>query len=198
MKKLFIGLFLLAALCLHAQTYVKIPFSQPQIFTVSADSVFKSIEPGALLNLGTEIEINGGSGSYSFVWLSEGTVLGNSLLLNVSSVGEYILNIKDDAGCETRVVYQVKLNTDIGKLAINQLNVYPLPADQFVFIRPLNNLILKSVTVHTAAGELVKSVLCNRDASEIIQLGLDGMESGQYFLTCNFENKKITRVIVKK
>lgn len=198
MKKLFIGLFLLAALCSHAQTYVKIPFSQPQIFTVTADSVFKSIEPGALLNLGTEIEINGGSGSYSFVWSSEGTVLGTSLLLNVSSVGEYILNIKDNAGCETRVVYQVKLNTDIDKLASNQLSVYPLPADQFVFIRPLNNLILKSVTVHTAAGELVKSVLCNRDASEIIQLGLDGMESGQYFLTCNFENKKITRVIVKK
>ena len=191
-------MFLLAALCSIAQTYVKIPFEQPQIFTVSVDSVFKSIEPGTLLNLGTEIEINGGSGSYSFVWSSAGTILGNSLLFNVSSVGEYILNLKDGTGCETRVVYQVKLNTDIDELASNQLSVYPLPADQFVFIRPLNDLVLKSVAVYSAEGELTKSVLFNCEASEIIQLGLDGMAAGQYFLTCNFENKRITRVIVKK
>lgn len=198
MKKLITSLFLIAGLCLYAQTYVKIPFNQRQVFTVSADSVFKSIDQGNVLELGTDIEISGGSGSYSFIWSSGSTVLGTSLVLNVNAVGEYVLNINDGSGCQTRVIYQVKVNTGIDNPESSQLSVYPLPASQFVFVRPLNGLVLKSVTLRNAVGEIIKTTFCNREIAEIIQFNLDDVQAGQYFLTCDFVDRKITRVIVKK
>lgn len=198
MKKLITALFLIVSFCLHAQTYVKIPFNQRQVFTVSADSVFKSIDQGNVLELGTDIEISGGSGNYSFIWSSGSNVLGTSLVLNVSSVGEYVLNINDGSGCQTRVIYQVKVNTGIDNPESSQLSVYPLPASQFVFVRPLNGLVLKSVTLRNAVGEIIKTTFCNREIAEIIQFNLDDVQAGQYFLTCDFVDRKITRVIVKK
>ena len=198
MRKLLIGILLTVTFCMQAQTYVNIPFKQPQVFTVSADSVVKTIVPGQTVDLGGEIEINGGSGKYNFVWTNAGTEVSTSLLLNVNSEGEYILKINDGAGCKTQVVYIVKLNTGLDKTYVQQINIYPIPAGDFVFIRPLNDLPLKSVAVYNPAGELIRSEYYGYDSGEQVRFGLEGLPAGQYLLTCDFVDKKITRVIVKK
>ena len=198
MKKLLIFMFLIAAFCLQAQTYVNIPFKQSQIFTVSTDSVIKTIEQGQGVDLGAEIEINGGSGKYSFVWTHGGAEVGTSLLLNVNSTGEYMLNIKDGAGCEANVVFVVKLNTGFDEISVQQVNVYPVPASECVFVRPLINSTLKSISVYNASGELIRSVHCGYVSTDSVQFGLEGIPAGQYLLTCDFVDRKITRVIVIK
>lgn len=198
MKKLLIGWLLFIGFCLQAQTYVKIPFKQSQVFTVSEDSVVKTIEQGQAVDLGGEIEINGGAGKYNFVWTFGGAEVSTSLLLNVNSVGEYILKINDGAGCKTQVVYIVKLNTGLDKTYGQQINIYPIPAGDFIFIRPLIDLPLKSVAVYNAAGELIRSEYYGYKSADNVQFGLKGMTAGQYLLTCDFVDRKITRVIIKK
>jgi hypothetical protein len=108
MKKQLWGLLLLfAGVCLQAQTVVKIPFLQPEIFSVSPGDVFVSLQANETKEIGSEIEISGGSGNYAFLWTRNGQELGTSPVLTVTEGGTYHLLVTDGNGCSATVTYFV-------------------------------------------------------------------------------------------
>ncbi len=198
MRNLFFGIFLLCALGMKGQTYVKIPFSQPQLFTVSADTINKSLQSEANAQLGLDVEINGGSGHYTFVWTNGATNLGTSPTLTVSQPGNYILNIQDGSGCESQVVYVVSSNTGINTILDQKVNVFPNPASTVVFLQSPDLKKLNKVSLYSLAGELVKNCTLEDKSSATTTVSLEGVQDGQYLLTCMFGHEKVTRIILIK
>lgn len=182
----------------NAQTFVKIPFVQMPLFTVSADTIVKSLSAGGHLDLGTDLEINGGSGVYSFKWSKNGDSLGTALSLNVDNAGDYVLTIKDGSGCEAEVVYVVRFNTGTERVAEQLLNIYPIPAQSVVFVQLTQESVLRTVSVFSASGELLKHYKLQASNYDVVELSLEGIASGAYLLTCEFDNKKVSRIIIKK
>ena len=198
MKNLLFGILLLAVLGVNAQTYVKIPFSQPRLFTVSADTINKSIESGATIQLGLDVEINGGSGHYNFSWVSAGNNLGTSPTITVSQPGSYTLSIQDGSGCESQVVYVVNTNTGVAEVLNQKLNIFPNPASNVIFLQSPDLDKLTRVSLYSWAGELVRNCVLENKSAAATAVNLEGIQDGQYLLTCMFGNDKVTRIVLIK
>jgi hypothetical protein len=198
MKNLLLGIFLLCALGLKAQTYVKIPFLQPGLFTVSASTINKSIESGATIQLGLDVEINGGSGHYSFSWVSAGNNLGTSPTIIVSQPGSYTLSIQDGSGCESQVVYVVNTNTGVADVLNQKLNIFPNPASNVIFLQSPDLNKLTRVSLYSLAGELVRNCVLENKSAAATAINLEGIQDGQYLLTCMFGNERVTRIVLIK
>ena len=199
MKNHLFAIILLFSVAATAQTFVRIPFVQPNPFYVSLESVVKSLDPNISLELGLEVEIQGGSGIYTFLWTKDEVFLGNQPTLIVTHTGSYVLNIQDGEGCETVVVYDVIGETNISEVFADYVvHVYPNPTSQKVFVEPSGDSPLTRIDIYTVSGELILTMTSPDVSSNKIEIDLSGIDTGQYLLTCTFETKKITRIIMLK
>lgn len=199
MKLHFLSIFLLCFVSLLAQTYVKIPFIQPEPFYVSVDAVVKTLESEVPLELGLEVEIQGGSGNYTFVWTKDAMVIGSQPTTTVTHSGTYKLAIQDGKGCGTTVVYVVTGETGVDELLLPYLvNVYPNPTIGEIFVESSSLSRPDKIAIYAVTGELVLIDTPSKFAGQKIALDVSGIKGGQYLLTCTFGAKRITRIIIVK
>lgn len=85
---------------------------------------------------GESVVITGGKGPYSFTWSKEGTIIGNSLLLELpvqTTKGVYALQVTDAANCRITLV---TTNSGEELAAGRRISLYPIPAASTITVDP--------------------------------------------------------------
>lgn len=84
------------------------PVEQNPLFAVSTDYVEATMTDNGII-LGANVVIEGGSGSYIYLWTDENsTELGTESTLNVTDSGIYYLKISDTCDCQLTVEFNIK------------------------------------------------------------------------------------------
>lgn len=196
MKIRLIILFLLLPLTYSlGQTVVKIPFKQAASFSVQPQSVYKSLETS--IDLGLEIEILGGSGSYSFSWVHDGLVIATTPTTTISKTGTYYLTIADGEGCESTVTYSISDGASIeDQFEEKEFTIYPNPAKEIIFIKKPEFSKISKVEILTVDGKIIKTVSPDFSIDNILDINIESLSAGYYLVVSYFENIKITKVLI--
>lgn len=148
MKKLVATLIYLICVpvWINAQTIVKMPVTQNplfEVFTENLTAIFP--EEGGEMELGADLVIKGGSGTYSYLWTdASGEILSHEGTLTVTTPGRYLLTVSDTCDCETTVAYDVT-TTSVESVVKDETAIFPNPTDGFVEIK--GNDIIRVVAV---------------------------------------------------
>lgn len=190
-------LFIFNTLTVRAQTVIKIPFIQPERFIVQPKVVYKSMEGSESIEIGSDTEIIGGSGKYSFTWLKNGLTIGSGPTLSITEKGEYMLTINDGVNCQASTSYLIDSPiSGINDLDRADFDIYPNPTGGKLTIQFSASQKLNRVEIYNIEGKLLHSYPV--DKTKMNELGIDasGLPAGQYLLVTHFELKKITKVLV--
>lgn len=180
-----------------AQTVIKIPFLQPEQFHVSPRNIFKSLEGNPSLELGLEPQIRGGSGTYTFSWTHNNTIVGNDPTLLVSQKGVYVLTINDGIRCEAMVTYNIDTTTGTNELIEHPIEIYPNPAGSSFFVRLPERFLLAHISIYSLNGDLIRRIP-NAVSSPIVRIDSSDLTSGNYLLVVQNETIKISRILIIK
>ncbi|MDL2222096.1 T9SS type A sorting domain-containing protein [Parabacteroides sp. OttesenSCG-928-N08] len=202
MNKPIISLLLLFCCIIYAtgQSVIKIPFSQPPLFTVSPQQLYISLSENETKEIGTEIEINGGSGNYLFQWLHNGEVIGTEPTLTIDKSGTYQLIVNDREGCESVAVFEISNNTHIMDEHQTSFNLYPNPTHGPLYISSDKLTEVKNINIHRLNGELIRSIDYRNaeTSSNPYYIDLSSAINGYYLVTIQFEKERKTRIIIKE
>lgn len=181
MKKLTSALsaIILTSSAANAQSLVEIPIKQNPPFEVSTNHVSVGLDanPGTL-TIGGDIVVTGGSGSYSYHWYTPaGTELGTDRSLTVSSLGTYLLDIKDTCDCIQTVNFQVMDGAGVRGVEVENLIVSPNPTDGYI---GFNGVEIVQLTAVNMGGQL--SALIDGDGTAFTSADLSQLPSGNYVL----------------
>lgn len=200
MKSRLIILFLFFnfySLITTAQTVIKIPFVQPDAFVVQPKVVYKSFGGNTTIEIGSETEIVGGSGTYLFTWTKNGVIIGNNPTLSISEKGEYTLTITDGVSCGSSSAYLVDTTVSgINNLDRADVQIYPNPSSGMFYVQYPEFQHLDKIEIYDIEGKLLNSYPV--DKTNVNELGIDASElsPGQYLLVSHFEVKRITKILI--
>lgn len=193
-------ILLLALSCglpvLKAQSVVDMSFVQNPVFGVSTESVFLNfVAPG--MTLGADLVITGGSGTYSYEWQKDNTVLGKESTLYISTPGIYTLKINDTCDCELTVTFNVG-NGGVGELGTGGFRAYPNPVCDMLKIDAADGKKIVQVSLVSMSGKVVALYPDVYESSLLIDA--TGFSDGEYLLNCVYEDKSVVtgKIIVSK
>jgi len=182
-----------------AQTVIKIPFNQPDKFAVQPRVVNKSMEENERIVIGSDTEVTGGSGKYSYTWYKGNVVIGSDPTLTITEKGEYILTINDGVSCEASTSYLIDtILTGINNMDKTDIHIYPNPASGIFYIQYPVSQNLHKVEIYNMDGKLLNSYPVDQTYQNELRIDASVLPSGQYLLVSHFEMKKITRLLVVK
>lgn len=201
LKHLFLMMALLGAFSWqgNAQGFVSFAYVP---FQVTQSEVTVYLGNATSKTIGDDFEILGGKESFTFSWKSGTTELGANPLLTVTKAGDYVLTIQDKDKCSATVTYTVKEGSDVGLETVPTptVKLFPTPTEGLLTIQSDESDFLNSVAIYSATGVLVYSYQTDDadDLSEGITINLSDIPAGIYLVTMYFENKKVTKTIIKK
>lgn len=153
------------------------------------------------LNEEAEVEIvpninsKNAKATYSYQWEKDNTVISNERTLKINQSGDYILNIKNDKGCEKEFPFKVlKKNSNT-----NDVIVYPNPVasnEEFKIKLDLENPSSVDIKIYTINGVLLKhdkmENIVNSEYFNKLQT------SGSYLIVITTNNQSITSKLIVK
>jgi len=105
-----------------------------------------------------------------------------------SSMGRIILN-------KSQLIAQLIGSTkEISKN--NQVVIYPLPSENQLYIKPLENGAIQSIAIRTFDGRLVKNA-SNINTTDVAQVNISDLTSGQYIVEVKTSNGIQNQIISK-
>lgn len=137
---------------------------------------------------------SGGTPTYSYSWLFNNIVIGNTMNYSPTQNGDYSCVVIDANGCvDTSDIFNVNnLTTGINQAYNSSLLIYPNPFTTKTTIKLLNpNDILKDILLFDCLGREVQSTNFNIEKNTIT-LNKDNLRNGIYMLfiqTNNFTSK---------
>ena len=165
--------------------------------TVTADAGEDEICLGESVELFVEAE--GGSGEYTYSW-SPAELFDDPNAQNViatpTEVGEmtFVVTVSDGTSTkESSVDVLVKDCTSVGEDVLNDINIYPNPAKDMLFVNLNKEASCISWTMMNVSGQTVKS---SELSSMKFEIDLKDVESGFYFLNIIVDDNRIVRKIV--
>lgn len=199
MKKKITNFFIFLIICagVGAQTVIKIPFRQPLPFIVTPENVFLLLNQGESKELGLEVLVTGGTGTYTYTWLSDGIQLATTPTLTINKTGTYQLVVRDTGSCRSLSTYSVTTSSGLDDPAEISTSVFPNPSKGIVRIKSsvLNELNL--VSVFTSDGRLVSKIALKDNLVDNVKvLNLSFLPAGQYHLSMQFGKRIINRVLI--
>ncbi|MCW3789147.1 LamG-like jellyroll fold domain-containing protein [Plebeiibacterium sediminum] len=153
-----------------------------------------SIAYDAINNELSTIDVNPNN-TYNWHYVDpEGTPLvANTQSYEPSITGEYYVIISRDGCTKTSELLNVSsITTDVTSEKVDEINIYPNPAQRFLYIQSTSNI--KSVTIYDITGNVVL-VSKNTDT-----LDLQNIPNGTYILHINVndEDYVVRKIIVSK
>ena len=155
------------------------------------------MEGSGSIEIGSDTEIIGGSGKYSFTWSKNGVTIGSGPTLSITEKGVYMLTINDGIGCQASSSYLIDSTiTGINSMEISDIQLYPNPTSGKFYIQFPTSQNLNKVEIYNLEGKLLNTTPV--DQTNKNERGIDAsiLPSGQYLLVSHFEMKKITKVLV--
>lgn len=153
------------------------------------------------LNEDSEVEIvpninsKNATSNYSYQWKQDDKMISKEKTLKINETGDYILNIKNDKGCEKDFPFKViKKNSNT-----NDVIVYPNPVasnEEFKIKLDLENPSSVDIKIYTINGVLLKhdkmENILNSEYSNKLQT------SGSYLIVITTNNQSITSKLIVK
>ncbi|MFN5774305.1 T9SS type A sorting domain-containing protein, partial [Flavobacterium sp.] len=153
------------------------------------------------LNEDSEVEIvpninsKNATSNYSYQWKQDDKMISKEKTLKINETGDYILNIKNDKGCEKDFPFKViKKNSNT-----NDVIVYPNPVasnEEFKIKLDLENPSSVDIKIYTINGVLLKhdkmENIVNSEYSNKLQT------SGSYLIVITTNNQSITSKLIVK
>jgi hypothetical protein len=138
------------------------------------------------------ISASGGTGELEYQWFDQsGNGLGSNTFITDLEPGTYTLLITDGNDCEERFEFVVGVLTSVTNILRNQVQVYPNPVSNIVFIEyPTNQGIVLEVI--DATGKVIF-----RTEKNISFLHTSEWRSGIYFLRLNNKDNVVVKRIIK-
>ncbi len=176
----------------YSQSIVNMPFEQNPVLSVSSEAVYLQLS-GETMQIGADLVITGGSGSYSYEWKNAGVVLGTDAVLEISEGGTYILTITDTCDCSIDVSFVVK---DAGVSAVSEsvFDVYPVPASDYIMVESKGVQRICQIALVSMQGRVV-GVYPQEKASKA-QIDVRNLTNGEYVLNCVYEDKTVETTVV--
>lgn len=135
-----------------------------------------------------DITPSGGSGTYTYAWTGPDGFTAASQDISGLVEGDYTVVVADDNDCDTTKTFSV-IATGINESSFKNLEFYPNPADQIVYIK--SNDIIGTLIVKDLLGNVVSHVeLFSREAS----IDVGNLSSGIYLI----EQRAGNHVILEK
>ena len=127
--------------------------------------------------------VNGGTTAYSYEWTpTTGLIDANVLNPEVSpnDTTQYILNVTDANGCFRTDIVTVfvtdAVGTDIEKPEIKGINIYPNPANNYLYINNQKEVTIKKIMIYDITGKIIKNVNYKK------RIDVSGLPNGLYVL----------------
>lgn len=153
------------------------------------------------LNEESEVEIvpninsTNTNATYSYQWKQDDKIISKEKTLKINETGDYILNIKNDKGCEKDFPFKVlKKNSNS-----NDVIVYPNPVasnEEFKIKLDLESPMNVDIKIYTINGVLLKhdkmENIVNSEYSNKLQT------SGSYLIVITTNNQSITSKLIVK
>ena len=178
-----------------AQSIVEIPFEQNPLFEVITENVNITYpEDGDNIELGADLIIKGGSGTYSYRWYTPaGVELGTQQLLTVDNTGQYLLDISDTCDCLITVEFNVT-QAGVEAFTNDAFAVFPNPAKDYIEIIGLD---VRQMTVTGLDGRV--AAIYGDDYPFGGKIDIASLVPGTYVLTITDVTGKIysTKLIKK-
>lgn len=113
MKQILFFLLMCCTCTIHAQRKIILTVQQPPELLINAANTETSIVEGESVQLGSDIEVVGGSGSFSYLWEPDAGLNEPASLITEASPGStttYSLTVFDEHGCSAILDYKVTVN----------------------------------------------------------------------------------------
>jgi hypothetical protein len=169
------------------------PISQNPLFEVSTNRVDVASFNGSM-TLGADLVITGGSGTYTYRWYNGDNTLSTESTLNITSAGQYMLDIDDSCNCRQTITFNIG-DTGVSSIEAASLKVYPNPTKGIIYIEGTE---IDQVSVVNMSGALVK-VVTSPNYLPLTEIDLSELPTGTYILTLANENGTVvsTRKIIR-
>ena len=131
-----------------------------------------------------QVLVSGGESPFQFIWTPP---VGSDSLVQNLMMGDYELQLIDNNGCQIDTVFTLDLINSVEEF-IEELEVFPNPADQNIFIRGLSTP-LKSISLVDVIGNRY-NVRVSIDGDKYT-LNISTLPSGFYYLLIELENKQM-------
>ncbi len=146
------------------------------------------------------IRINplGGTGDLTISWFKADSLIGNDLVLENLSAGEYEVQISDERNCLFTKKMTVGLLTNTTDFSfVENINLYPNPTDGLLNLTiDLSTPQPFSITVYNLLGEAIILPFENQPTKSAYQLDLSTFENGVYFVQLSFEEGILSKKIM--
>ncbi len=179
-----------------SQSVINMPFEQNPVLSVSSETVYLQLS-GEKMQLGADLVITGGSGTYTYKWENADVVLGTEATIEITEGGTYILTITDTCDCSVEVSFIVK-DAGVSELSELVFDVYPIPAKNYMTVEAKGAKRISQVAIVSMQGRVV-SVSPEINASKT-QIDVQDLVDGEYVLNCVYDDKTVetTTVIIRK
>lgn len=165
--------------------------------TVTAEASQDTICLGETVNL--YAEVLGGSGEYTYSWQPEELLDNNAIpnpvaLPNESGDILFTLTVSDGQNVvEKQVLVVVKDCENIDEQYGDNITIYPNPAKDVINVILDKSMKYVNCTLLNVNGQIVKNSQVN---GNVINIDLDNVNKGLYFLNITIEGKQIVRKVV--
>ncbi len=189
-QNVFLSALLFCTVSVQSQTFVKVMIDQAEELEVIADELF--YETTNSIILGESVTVQGGTLPYQYLWYKDSEFIGNTLIMetsNLSAAESFTLVVTDAENC-TYSMSSNQEDIDEDKEDLRKIEIFPIPASDFIIINPNNINEKLDVTLYDNKGSrvLIKQIT---DKS-IINTDLP---SGIYLLKIENDNKEIFELI---
>lgn len=165
--------------------------------SVSAEASQDTICLGESVNLSAYAE--GGSGEYTYSW-SPAELMDNPYAQNPvatpTEAGDVTFTVEVNDGInntEVSITVLVKDCTSVNEQSINDINVYPVPAKDVVYVSFSNDVENISWKLVNMQGQVIKKM---DESTCDFEIDLDNINNGIYFLNVTVDDKLMVKKIV--
>lgn len=138
-----------------------------------------------------DITVTGGIPPYDFDWNNDEIgEFGDDEDLTGLPAGEYKVTVVGSTGCEASAIFRFGSQLSVEKLAMDNLTMYPNPANNIVNIELAGNF---NYELHAINGD----VLLNGTGVDLEQLDLTDLSRGIYFVTISNTTGTVTMKLAK-
>jgi len=140
----------------------------------------------------------GGTGELAILWFKNDSLIGNDLMIENLTAGDYEVQISDANNCQFTRQFTVGLLTNTNNFSfIEHINLYPNPTSGLIALN-VHLTVPKPyiISVHNLLGAEIIPPIYRNSPKESYEIDLSAFENGLYFLKLNFEEGVLTKYIV--
>lgn len=166
------------------------------------DTIAVSISELPMVNIGENFEmaeletktLNAGEGFSKYQW-STGDVTPTLLVTGPAKNDSLIwVIVTNEYGCinTDSVTYSTYIEVGISDINSSFITIYPVPANDKIFIKGLENLQIEVIELLNESGQTINTF----EAGSVLEINLSGLNKGRYFVVIRTSNQRLVKTFI--